>query len=78
MTTIHTDAERRERLIVFTKGAPDVLLARCSHELVGAEARPLGGARRAEILKVNEALGSRSGIHEVPEAGVSVLRILKR
>ena len=31
MTTIHTDAERQERLLVFTKGAPDVLLARCSH-----------------------------------------------
>ena len=35
MTTIHTDAERQERLLVFTKGAPDVLLARCSQELVG-------------------------------------------
>ena len=35
MSTVHTDAERQERLLVFTKGAPDVLLARCSHELVG-------------------------------------------
>ena len=35
MTTIHTDAQRREHLLVFTKGAPDVLLARCSQELVG-------------------------------------------
>ena len=27
MSTVHTDAERQERLLVFTKGAPDVLLA---------------------------------------------------
>ena len=56
MTTIHTDAERQERLLVFTKGAPDVLLARCSQELVGEETRPLSDERRAEILKVNEEL----------------------
>jgi Ca2+-transporting ATPase len=56
MTTIHTDAQRQERLLVFTKGAPDVLLARCSRELVGEETRPLRDARRAEILKVNEDL----------------------
>ena len=35
MSTIHTDAEQQERLLALTKGAPDVLLARCSHELVG-------------------------------------------
>ena len=51
MTTVHTDAERRERLLVFTKGAPDVLLARCSQELVGEEERPLSDERRAEILQ---------------------------
>jgi Ca2+-transporting ATPase len=56
MTTIHTDAERQERLFVFTKGAPNVLLARCSRELVGEETRPLRDARRAEILKDNEEL----------------------
>ena len=60
MTTIHTDAERRERLLVFTKGAPDVLLARCSHELVGEESRPLEDGRRAEILKVNEELAGEA------------------
>ncbi|HEY9447730.1 MAG TPA: HAD-IC family P-type ATPase, partial [Burkholderiales bacterium] len=56
MTTIHTDAQRQERLLVFTKGGPDVLLARCSHELVGADAKPLTAGRRAEILEVNEKL----------------------
>jgi Ca2+-transporting ATPase len=56
MSTVHTDADRQERLRVFTKGAPDVLLARCSHELLGTEPRPLDAARRTEIRKINEAL----------------------
>ena len=37
MSTVHTDAERSERLLAFTKGAPDVLLARCRFEQVGEE-----------------------------------------
>ena len=56
MTTVHTDAQVRECVLAFTKGAPDVLLARCSRELVGEETRPLSDARRAEILKANEKL----------------------
>jgi Ca2+-transporting ATPase len=56
MTTIHRDAERQERVLVFTKGAPDVLLARCSQELVGEENRPLTAERRTEILQSNEEL----------------------
>jgi Ca2+-transporting ATPase len=56
MSTVHSDTERQKRLIVFTKGAPDVLLARCSDELVGDGVRSLSDARRAEILKVNEDL----------------------
>jgi Ca2+-transporting ATPase len=60
MTTIHRDAERQERLLVFTKGAPDVLVARGSQELVGEERRPLRDERRAEILKVNEELAGQA------------------
>ena len=60
MTTIHTDAERQERLLAFTKGAPDVLIARCSRELVGEETRPLSDERRAEILKGNEELAGEA------------------
>ena len=60
MSTIHTDAEQQERLLVFTKGAPDVLLARCSQELVGEETRPLTAERRAEILKINEELAGEA------------------
>ena len=56
MTTVHTDAQAQDRVLAFTKGAPDVLLARCSRELVGEDIRPLSDARRAEILTTNEGL----------------------
>ncbi|MEO7320297.1 MAG: cation-translocating P-type ATPase [Nitrosospira sp.] len=59
-TTVHTDAQKQERLIVFTKGAPDLLLRRCTHELVGEETRPLTAERRAEILKTNEQLAGEA------------------
>jgi Ca2+-transporting ATPase len=60
MSTINTDAQRQEHLIVFTKGAPDVLLARCSREVVGDGTRPLTEARRAEILKINDELAGEA------------------
>jgi Ca2+-transporting ATPase len=56
MSTIHSDTERPERLLALTKGAPDVLLTRCSHELVGEISLPLTAERRAEILARNEDL----------------------
>jgi P-type Ca2+ transporter type 2C len=58
MTTIHTDAEQEHRVLVFTKGAPDVLLARCSQEVLGEGTRPLTPQRRTEILKFNEDLAA--------------------
>jgi P-type Ca2+ transporter type 2C len=60
MSTLHRDTEQRDRGIVFTKGAPDVLLARCSHELVGDERRPLTDERRRQILNTNEALAGQA------------------
>jgi P-type Ca2+ transporter type 2C len=60
MTTIHTDREKQERLLVFTKGAPDVLLTRCTHELSGEESRALGDGRRAKILEANEELAGNA------------------
>ena len=59
MTTVHQDAER-DRVLAFTKGAPDVLLGRCTHELVGSEARPLDEKRRQQILETNESLASEA------------------
>jgi Ca2+-transporting ATPase len=60
MSTVHSDTERRERLLVFTKGAPDVLLARCTQELIGDTARPLTEARRSEIRQANDELAGRA------------------
>jgi Ca2+-transporting ATPase len=60
MTTIHKDAQSEERLLAFTKGAPDILLARCSQELVGEQSRPLTSERRTEILRTNEALAGEA------------------
>jgi Ca2+-transporting ATPase len=60
MSTVHEDAERPERLIVFTKGAPDVLVTRCSHELVGGEARALTDERRREIRATAERLAGEA------------------
>jgi P-type Ca2+ transporter type 2C len=59
MSTVHRDAEK-DRLIVFAKGAPDVLLGRCSHEVVADDRRVLTPARRAEILRANESLAGEA------------------
>jgi Ca2+-transporting ATPase len=55
---VHSDAQHQERLIVFTKGAPDVLLARCTHELVGTTPRPLTPVRRDAIRAVIDDLAA--------------------
>ncbi|HLT92095.1 MAG TPA: cation-translocating P-type ATPase [Woeseiaceae bacterium] len=56
MSTVHADEEQGGRLLAFSKGAPDVLLGLCSHELAGGQEVPLDDARRQEILAQNEAL----------------------
>ncbi|HTL44429.1 MAG TPA: cation-translocating P-type ATPase [Vicinamibacterales bacterium] len=56
MSTLHTDAETSGRVLLFTKGAPDVLLERCTFEQVGDGHRTLTSARRAELLELNDAL----------------------
>jgi Ca2+-transporting ATPase len=58
MSTAHADAERAEHALVLSKGAPDVLLARCTDEQVGGETRPLDEARRHEIGRAVERLGA--------------------
>lgn len=46
--------------VVYTKGAPEAVLERCTHEDVGAGPETLTPARRAEILAVNAALAGRA------------------
>src|SRR3954447_1341715 len=60
MSTLHTDADADGRALLFTKGAPDVLLARCAQELVGEAWHPLSETRRREILEANDALAGRA------------------
>jgi P-type Ca2+ transporter type 2C len=59
MSTIHRDADH-SRSVVFTKGAPDVLLTRCTAEAIDTGHRPLTPARRTEILAANEALAGEA------------------
>jgi Ca2+-transporting ATPase len=60
MSTVHTDADADGRVLTFTKGAPDVLLPRCTRELHGKDPRPLSAARRAQILEANDVLAGRA------------------
>jgi Ca2+-transporting ATPase len=48
------------RATVYTKGAPERVLARCSSELHAGEHRPLTPQRRTEIMAVNEQMASRA------------------
>jgi P-type Ca2+ transporter type 2C len=59
MSTAHRDAEE-PRTLLLVKGAPDVLLARCTHEHVGKDVRPLQDARRAAILASVETLAAEA------------------
>jgi Ca2+-transporting ATPase len=56
MSTVHEDREHGGRVVLFAKGAPDVLLSRCTAVLVGDEPVPLTGARRAATAAANERL----------------------
>jgi len=60
MSTLHSDSEDAGRGWVFSKGAADILLSHCTHELVGSEVRALTDARRADILKAAEELAGNA------------------
>jgi len=50
MTTIERDHEHGDALVAITKGAPDVLLGRCTRARVGLEVVALDEALRARLL----------------------------
>ncbi len=56
MTTLEADVERDGGIAVVTKGAPDVLLARCAAERIAGDVRPLTDARRSQILATVDRL----------------------
>ncbi|MGA9526142.1 MAG: cation-translocating P-type ATPase, partial [Myxococcaceae bacterium] len=50
MSSVEVDADRSGMLAVITKGAPDILLSRCTHLRVGSDVVPLDDEKRARIL----------------------------
>jgi len=56
MTTIHRMEDGKIR--AFVKGAPEVILDRCSSLLNGAETMALGSTQREGILKANEEMAN--------------------
>ncbi len=58
MTTAHKLPGGGYRVI--TKGAPDVLIARCTNLLRGGEIQPFSGAAKAKLLSDNTRLASRA------------------
>ncbi|HEV7757696.1 MAG TPA: cation-translocating P-type ATPase [Acidimicrobiales bacterium] len=60
MSALEADFEREGRIAVVTKGAPDVLLVRCTHERVAGQVRLLTDARRTEILADVDRLADRA------------------
>ena len=71
MSTLHRDSEQQDQVLVFTKGAPDVLLGRCTREQIGDNTRELTDTRRAQILAGNEALAEEA----LRTLGVAVRRL---
>lgn len=60
MTTLESDLERDGHISVITKGAPDVLLARCTHERVAGTVVALTDPRRAEVLATVDRLADQA------------------
>ncbi len=58
MSTVHKTADGA--LVQFTKGAPDELLKRCTHALLGGSAVEMTDALRAEILAANKAMADKA------------------
>jgi Ca2+-transporting ATPase len=59
-TTVHADPEKSADVRVMVKGAPEVLLARCSHVMRQGQPVALDDAGRAAIAKQNDALASQA------------------
>ena len=57
MSTIH---DLGGKYIQYTKGGPDVVLARCTHYYENGEAKPMTEEKRSEIMKQNKAMADRA------------------
>lgn len=60
MSSIERDLEHDGELIIVTKGAPDILIERCSHVRVGLAVLPFDEARRRHALADVERLSGEA------------------
>ena len=60
MSTVEADLEGELGVAVVTKGAPDVLLARCTAERAAGGVRPLTDERRRDVLATVDRLAERA------------------
>ena len=57
MSTIHG---QDDRFIQYTKGGPDVVLARCTHYYENGQIFPISQEKRAEIMTANKAMADKA------------------
>ena len=57
MSTVHNDGDGFTQ---FTKGAPDVVINRCTHYLSGGNVVPMNDEYKSEILKSNKAMADKA------------------
>ena len=57
MSTIHQTADG---IVQYTKGAPDVILSRCTHYLENGEIHPMDDRKREEILSKNREMAGQA------------------
>ena len=56
MTTIHIDGTKRTKRTAYMKGAPEVVLDKCSHILSQGKVHKIDSETRTRLLKVTEAM----------------------
>ena len=69
MSTIERDHEQNDTLVVITKGAPDVLIERCTRVRVGMEVVPLDEKRRSQ---------ARADVERLSDEALRVLAVAYR
>ena len=57
MSTIH---DLGGNFVQYTKGGPDVVLAKCTHYWENGQAKPMTEEKRAEIMAVNKAMADKA------------------
>ena len=57
MSTVH---DLGGKYVQYTKGGPDVVLARCTHYYENGEAKPMTEEKRAEIMATNKAMADKA------------------